>query len=116
MEVNENGVVFAGRMGWIQNTPEAFRNYMGTPVKVVSLTEKLVVITRQKVNEDTPVNRALVRDGNVIETFNGNLICVRQDGKEFRSIQDEDVDVIRKFLKPVFSLDGQIIIQKDIQE
>ena len=114
MEVNENGVVFAGRLGWIQNTFEAFQNYLKTPAKVVHLTDKLVVITRQESDEKAPLNRALVEEGNIEEIYTGNLFCIRQDESGFHSIQEEDVGVIRKILKPVFCLDGQIIIQKDI--
>lgn len=33
---------------------------------------------------------------------------------EFHSMQEEDIGVVRKILIPVFCLDGQIIIQKDI--
>lgn len=114
MEVNENGVVFAGRLGWIQNTFEAFQDYLKNPVKVVRLTEKLVVVMQQESVENAPLNRALVKDGNIVEIYTGNLICIRQNESGFHSIQEEDVGVIRKILKPVFYLDGQIIIQKDI--
>lgn len=114
MEVNENGVVFAGRMDWIKNTFQEFQNYFGKSVKFVHLTEKLVIIMQEESSENAPLNRALVKDGNIVEIFTGNLICVRQDESGFRSIQDEDVNVIRKYLKPVFHLDGKIMIQKDI--
>ena len=109
MEVSENGVVFAGRLGWIQNTFEAFQDYLKTPAKVIRLTEKLIVIMRQESDEKAPLNRALVKDGNIVEIFTGDLICTRQDESGFHSIQEEDVGVIRIILKPVFYLDGQII-------
>ena len=109
MEVSENGVVFAGRLGWIQNTFEAFQDYLKNPVKVVRLTEKLVVVMQQESVENAPLNRALVKDGNIVEIYTVNLICIRQNESGFHSIQEEDVGVIRKILKPVFYLDGQII-------
>ena len=109
MEVNENGVVFAGRLGWIQNTFEAFQDYLKIPVKVVRLTEKLVVVMQQESVENAPLNRALVKDGNIVEIYTGNLICIKQNESGFHSIQEEDVGVIRIILKPVFYLDGQII-------
>ncbi|MDD6069773.1 MAG: hypothetical protein PUC12_03025 [Clostridiales bacterium] len=113
MEVNENGVVFAGRIGVIKNTLQDIENYLGMPVKIVHLTEKLVVVMKQEMEQKSPVNRAFVKNGKIVEIFTGNLICVRQEESEFSSIEDEDVDVIRKYLKPVFDLDGQLIIQKE---
>ena len=113
MEVNENGVVFSGRTGVIKNTFQALQDYMGMPVKMVHLTEKLVVIMKQEMEQNSLVNRAFVKDGKIVEIFTGNLICVRQEGSEFCSIEDVDVGVIRKYLKPVFDLDGQLIIQRE---
>lgn len=113
MEVNENGVVFAGRIGVIKNTLQDIEKYLGIPVKIVHLTEKLVVIMKQEMEQNSLVNRAFVKDGKIVEIFTGNLICVRQEGSEFCSIEDVDVGVIRKYLKPVFDLDGQLIIQRE---
>ena len=115
MEVNENGVVFAGRIGVIKNTLQDIEKYLGIPVKIVHLTEKLVVIMKQEMEQEqnSPVNRAFVKDDKIVEVFTGNLICVRQEGSEFCSIEDVDVGVIRKYLKPVFDLDGQLIIQRE---
>ena len=113
MEVNENGVVFAGRIGVIKNTLQDIEKYLGIPVKIVHLTEKLVVIMKQEMEQNSLVNRAFVKDGKIVEIFTGNLICVRQERSEFCSIEDVDVGVIRKYLKPVFDLDGQLIIQRE---
>lgn len=114
MEVNENGVVFSGRTGVIKNTFQALQDYMGMPVKMVHLTEKVVVIMKEDIEQNAPVNRALVKEGNIEEIFTGNLLCVRQGKSGFDSIEDEDIDVIRKYLKPVFDLDGQLIIRKEM--
>ena len=114
MVVNENGVVFSGRTGVIKNTFQALQDYMGMPVKMVHLTEKVVVIMKEDIEQNAPVNRALVKEGNIEEIFTGNLLCVRQGKSGFDSIEDEDIDVIRKYLKPVFDLDGQLIIRKEM--
>ena len=56
----------------------------------------------------------IAKEGNIEEIFTGNLLCVRQGKSGFDSIEDEDIDVIRKYLKPVFDLDGQLIIRKEM--
>lgn len=114
MEVNENGVVFSGRMGVIKNTLQTVEDYLGMPIRLVHLTEKVVVIMKEDMEQNAQVNRALVQEGSIVEIFTGNLLCVRQGKSGFDSIEDEDIDVMRKYLKPVFDLDGQLIIQKEM--
>ncbi len=43
MEVNENGVVFAGRLGWIQNTFDAFQDYLKM-LHLIALWSKMEIL------------------------------------------------------------------------
>ena len=111
MEINSNGVVFSGRMGIVENTLKDIEAYMGGPVELVKLTNNILLIRKQEKNgKKLPVNRALIKDGKVVEILTGNLICVRQGKMGFCSIERADVEEIRKYLKPVFHLDGQLFI------
>ena len=54
--------------------------------------------------------------GDFITVLAGNLMMVRHEGDSFTSIQEEDVVVIEKLLKPIERIfDGKIFL-KDVQE
>ena len=111
MEVNENGVVYTGRVREMDATREAMEQYIGGCVREISLQDGLVALAEK--SSDSPVNRALVRNGKIQEILTGIIVCVRKETGQYRSIEEEDVAIIRTYLKPVFDLNGNIMIQQE---
>jgi hypothetical protein len=113
MEVNENGVVFAGRVGEIENTLEQMQAFIGGELVVRPLTNTLVVVSGKDETQKRPLNRAIVKDAEIAMLLTGNVMCVRQGEHGFASIEDADLEEIRKCLKPAFDLDGQIFVDSE---
>lgn len=111
MEVNKNGVVYSGRMGEINSTCEAMEEYIGGYMRELDLRDGIVVLTEKTPHSSR--NRVLVCNGKIEEILTGNLICVRKEQGKYISIREEDIRIIRDYLKPVFDLDGKLIIPQE---
>ncbi len=111
MEVNKNGVVYSGRIGEINSTCEAMEEYIGRYMREIDLQDGIVVLTEKTPHSSR--NRALVCNGKIEEILTGNLICVRKEQGKYISIREEDIRIIRDYLKPVFDLDGKLIIPQE---
>lgn len=110
MEANENGVVFSGYIGEIENTQEAIRKYLGGFPEVIHLTEDLNLVGKEESGKRLPMNRAMVIDGKIDRILFGNLLGLRQDENGFCSIKETDIPIFKKYLRPVFYFDGKIMI------
>ena len=111
MEVSENGVVFTGQIGEIENTLEAMQHYIVGIVKVTRLDENIIAIHSGEENDPAlPMNRALIVGGVIRDILKGNILCVREKEREWASIQEQDIPRIHELLKPVFDLNGCILV------
>lgn len=93
---------YQGYFGELQNTLEAEQKYVGGLIQVVSLDGVVDVICNDEGKlRGLPVNCAFVdADDNVLDVFVGDLVCVRHDEGEFTDIHEEDLQIIRKYLRP----------------
>ena len=111
MEVSENGVVFTGQIGEIENTLEAMQHYIVGIVRVTRLDENIIAIHSGEENDPAlPMNRALVVGGVIRDILKGNILCVREKEREWVSIQEQDIPRIHELLKPMFDLNGCILV------
>ena len=101
----EEGRQYRGYVGQIENTLKAHQQYVGGLIQAVSLTQEIIVVCNDEGKLlELPPNRAWVDSSGVIDTFVGNILCVRHSGDEFASIHPEDVDVIESLLIPLKSV------------
>ena len=98
---------YQGYFGEIQNTLEAKQEYVRGLIQVISLDGVVDVICNDSGKLlGLPVNRAFIDDeGNVLDVFVGDLVCVRHNEEgEFTSIHEEDLQIITKYLSPCIIL------------
>lgn len=129
MEVSENGVVYSGRMDNLQMDDQSIREFLNGDYCTYPISKEFVVIAHQK-NEQVMdveniqidgiqqqlhlhVNRAFVQGKKMERLFFGNLIVVRIKENHWDDIKDEDVNAIKKHLKPAFYAKGMVYIPDD---
>lgn len=114
LTVNEAGVVFDGCIEEIENTKEAMQRFVGGTMKVLPLTSEVVCILNEDGKKQSlPMNRALVADGGIQDILAGDILCCRKRDGAFLPIQTEDIPVIKEHLRPVFNLQGQVLIRQE---
>ena len=119
----------AGYQGYfsdIENSLEAKQKYVGGLIQVVSLDDVDIIINDEGKLMGLPVNRAIVDDDeNVLDVIVGDIICLRHDDDEgeFRSILENDLQTITKYLRPCKIIgvrDGYTIVallpEKDLKK
>ena len=111
MDVNEQGVVYSGCVDEIDNDTENIEQYVGGVFTKIPLQDDIVIIIREdNENNNLPVNRAIVKEGEIVNILRGKVVCVRSGHDGLSSVKDDDIDVIRKYVLPVFELDGEMHI------
>lgn len=98
-----DGVVYRGYLSEIPNSLKAEQDYVGGGIETFALNDDLVLIgARDAVIFGKTLNRAFYDEsGNFITAFAGNLLVVRNNGDEFDSILEKDVELIERLLKPI---------------
>lgn len=130
MEVNENEVVLAGYVSEMKVEDNTLKNYVGGVFCMIPITQEFVLIANQtneriyekyglsiekiEQKKGLPLNRAIVENQKVKQYLFGNLICIRRQNGAFVSIEDEDVEVIKKYIKPAFRLGKTIMVPNNM--
>ena len=98
-----NHVVYKGYLSELPNSLKAEQQYVGGGIETFMLNDDLVLVgARDAVIFGKTLNRALYdKKGKFITVFAGNLLVVRYKGDTFDSIQEEDVKLIERMLKPI---------------
>lgn len=98
-----NHVVYKGYLSKLPNSLKAEQQYVGGGIETFMLNDDLVLVgARDAVIFGRTLNRALYdKEGKFITVFAGNLLVVRYKGDTFDSIQEEDVKLIERMLKPI---------------
>ena len=109
MDVNENGVVYSGYITKLDNKKDKIEKYLGGEYKEIPLVKDIAIIV-SKNQENLLVNRVFIRNDKERIFLHGKIICVRKNGEEITSITPDDVNVIRKYLTPVFDLGENYVI------
>lgn len=109
MEVSERGVVFSGYFREIENSAETLRKWLGGAYELVRLEDEIVILCRRQ-EDSLPLNRMLVKEDEKGRLLRGSLLCLRCREERFYSLREEDEAVIRERLKPVFCLNGRMVI------
>ena len=107
MDVNENGVVYSGCVDEIENDTDSVEQYVGGEYTQIPLQDDIVILI-QKDHKNLPINRAVVKNGEIMDILRGKVVCTRNSPNGLSSISDNDIDVIMKYLLPVFELDGEM--------
>lgn len=98
----DEGLQYKGYVGQIEDTLDAYQQYVCGPIQVVSLTQEIAAICNEEGKLfQLPLNRALVAGSQVQDYFVGDILCVRRNGDEFSSIAPEDIAVIERCLIPL---------------
>lgn len=98
-----DGVVYSGYLSEPVDFPEAEQEYVGGEIEIFTLNDDLVLVSsRDAVIFGKTLNRALYdENGKFITAFAGNLLVVRYKGDTFERIQEKDVELIERLLKPI---------------
>lgn len=105
MRVSDDGVVYKGYIGEIENSLKAKQEFVGGLIQVIPITSEIDLICNDEGKlRNLPINRALFYDtGKKDEMYDfvvGNCLCVRHNNSGyFTSILDEDIPIIRRFVK-----------------
>lgn len=115
MRVSEDGTVYRGYLGEIENTLKAEQRYVnfgraGGLIQAVRLTDEIdVVCDDESKMKQFPPNRAWFYKGELADIFCGNILCVRHEGDVFASIREEDIPAIQGHLRPIAKRDGAYV-------
>ncbi len=123
MRVSEDGEVYKGYFGEIENTLKVMQGFVGGHIQVVSLPSGIVLVCGEegKLMKLMP-NRALFREAGgkdtVYDFIAGNCLCVRHNEEgDFTPILDEDISIIQRFAKPIRLIASpSLILLKDEDE
>ena len=118
LRADSSGQLYCGYIADVENSLAFEQKYVGDRIDVYPLTDDIDVIGgKEAVVMGKTLNRAVFDErGDFITVLAGNLMMVRHEGDSFTSIQEEDVVVIEKLLKPIERIfDGKIFL-KDVQE
>ncbi len=123
MRMSDDGEVYKGYFGEIENTLQAIQSFAGGDIQVISLSSGIVLICNEEGKlEGLPPNRALYYEADGKDTIYdfvvGNCLCVRyNDEGNFTSILEEDLAVIQRFAKPIeFIAPPNLILVKEEDE
>lgn len=113
MRVNpEDGTVYKGYIGSIENTLEAKQEYVGGLIQVISLDSDIDIICNDEGKlKGLKANRAFMAGSRFLDIFTGDILAVRHDNEgNFTSIHEEDIPVIEGMLKPILAIADNAIL------
>lgn len=122
IRVDENtGECFRGSLQDIPNELSFLQHFVNFNrehglIQVINIEGIDVICEDEGKLKQFPISRVWVEGTEIVDVFVGNLICIRADEAtgEFASIREEDISVIRKYLKPVVPLkSGKAMIIPD---
>ena len=122
IRVDENtGECFRGSLQDIPNELSFLQSFVNFNrehglIQVINIEGIDVICEDEGKLKQFPISRVWVEGTEIVDVFVGNLICIRADEAtgEFTSIREEDISVIRKYLKPVVPLkNGKAMIIPD---
>ena len=107
--------VYAFKVGWngimeIENTQKAIKDFVGGPLEEVKITDGFIAICNENAFvENLETTAALLGEGEGeafdergLSILQGNFLVCRSDGDGSPlSITDEDVELIKHYLKPI---------------
>lgn len=105
-------VGYKGYFGSLQNTLEAKQKYVGGLIQVVTLNGVVDIICNEEGKVmGLPVNRAILdEDGKPVDILVGDIVAVRHDEEgNFTDIHEEDIQIIRKYLRPVYLTEVTVV-------
>ena len=117
MRVQEGGQPKRLYISEIENDLKAFQKYVGGIIQVVGLTDKIDIICEDEGKlMNFPLNRSWLIDGELVDVFVGDILACRfDDDGNFDDIREEDIDEIKKYLKPyVCTILGNYIVPNDV--
>jgi len=106
----ESGKPYKGYLTQVENSLDAEQRYVnygraGGLIQVVSLGDIDVICNDEGKLLGMPYNRAWVKNGEILDIFVGNIMCVRHNSEgEFTSILESDIDEIEKALYPILAI------------
>lgn len=106
LRVSDDGRPYRGYLSEIENSLEAKQAYVGGLIEVLRLTEEIDIIFNEEGKLlPLPINRWLISDGGrIFDGIMGNILCCRHnDEGEFTDIQEEDIPVIQRYLRVLYS-------------
>lgn len=112
----ESGKPYKGYLAQVENSLDAEQRYVnygrdGGLIQVVSFGDIDVICNDEGKLLGMPNNRAWIEDGNVLDVFVGNIMCVRHNSEgEFTSILESDIDVIEKTLYPILAVKKNVVL------
>ena len=101
----------------IENDLKALQSYVGGLIQVVGLVDGIDIICNDEGKlKNLPLNRAWFYDGSLADIFCGDILACRSDDQgNFDDIREEDIDEIKKYLKPyVCTILGNFIVPDDV--
>lgn len=113
MRVNpEDGTVYKGYIGSIENTLEAKQEYVGGLIQVISLNSDIDIICNDEGKlKGLKANRAFMAGSRFLDVFTGDILAVRHDNEgNFTSIHEEDIPTIEAMLKPILAIADNAIL------
>ena len=118
MRADSLGQLYQGYIVKVENSVGFKQGHKKNRIEVCSLKDDIVVLGEAKaVIMGRTLNRAVYdEEGNFVTILAGNLIAVRYRENTFLSIQEEDILVIEKMLKPIERIFGGNIYLKDTQK
>lgn len=112
----ESGKPYKGYLAQVENSLDAEQRYVnygraGGLIQVVSLGDIDIICNDEGKLLEMPYNRAWIEDGNVLDVFVGNIMCVRHNSDgEFTSILESDIEVIEKTLYPILKVINNVVL------
>lgn len=113
MRVNpEDGTVYKGYIGSMENTLKAKQEYVGGLIQVISLNSDIDIICNDEgKSEGLQYNRVFVENSRILDILAGNILAVRHDNEgNFTSIREEDIPTIEAMLKPILAIADNAIL------
>ena len=101
----------------IENDLGAYQKYVGGLIQCIGLTDDIEIICNDEGKlMNLPINRAWFYEGEMIDIFTGDILACRTDmDGNFDDIREEDIDEIKKYLKPyVCTILGNFIVPDDV--
>lgn len=113
-----DGVVYRGYLSELADFPKAEQEYVGGEMEIFTLNDDLVLVSsRDAVIFGKTLNRALYdENGKFITAFAGNLLVVRYKGDAFDHIQEKDVELIERLLKPIDHIACGTVFMKEAEK
>ena len=103
----------------IEDTQDSIKNFVGGPLEEIKITDGFIAICNEDAFIENLPNTAMFLgegDGEAMDerginyVMQGNfLVCRSEGGGNHLSITDEDVEMIRHYLKPVDGMGDSVI-------